>query len=142
MKSTNIDFIINIAKLNAVLSKSLDGELGGIGLTEFIVLYYLYDDSDNKLRRIDLAHKTWISPSWITRLLQPMEKMWITNKVSDTHDARVSFVVLTANWKEIFKNSVDIMKDFTNRNIPDNKKSEIKQFTKIMWKIGWNIMWK
>ena len=54
------------------------------------------------MRWIDLAEKTGMSASGITRLLNPMEKLNIVEKEQNARDARVSLVKLTSAGSELF----------------------------------------
>ena len=47
------------------------------------------------MRRVDLARAIGRSPSGITRLLRPMEKLGLVDRERNTRDARVSLVRLT-----------------------------------------------
>ena len=70
--------------------------LHGIGLSEYLVLNRLQAAPGNKLRRSDLAEQVGLSPSGVTRLLNPMEKIGLIAKEENPRDARVSLVTLTA----------------------------------------------
>lgn len=142
MSNTNIDFIMSIARLNAVLSKELDWKLWGIWFTDFVVLYYLNDAEWKKLRRIDLAEKVGLTPSWITRLLLPMEKIGLISKEINKDDARVSFVMLAPGWKRMYDEALERAEIFTESIFPEKKDDEIKDFIKLIWKIWWKIMWR
>jgi DNA-binding MarR family transcriptional regulator len=77
MKKTdlNINFFLEITKFQTRLSRRLDSGLNGISLNEFIIMYHLSQNTDGKMRRIDLADKLGLTASGITRLLLPMEKI-------------------------------------------------------------------
>lgn len=89
------------------LQKRLNGPLSmhGIGLTEYLVLERLQLSEQGKLRRTDLAEQVGLTPSGITRLINPMEKIGLVEKEANPRDARVSFVSLTAAGKQIHKDA-------------------------------------
>jgi DNA-binding MarR family transcriptional regulator len=58
---------------------------------------------DQKMRRIDLAEKIGLSPSEITRLLNPMEKISLIEKEDNPRDARVSLVALSNAGKRVYE---------------------------------------
>lgn len=142
MKNTNIDFIVNIAKLYTVLSKELDSKLWGIWLTDFIVLFYLNKAELNKLRRIDLAEKVWLTASGITRLLLPMEKIGLVSRETDKYDARVSFVLLTKAWKEMFINSFKRAEEFTDPLLPKSYEKRVGDTINLMTEVWSKILLK
>ena len=132
MKNTNIDFIVNVAKLHTVLSKEMDGRLWGVGLTDFIVLFYLNKSEWNKLRRIDLAEKVWLTASWITRLLLPMEKIGLVSRKADKYDARVSFVLITEAGKTMFIDSLKRAEEFTDPILPRSYEGRVQDMINLM----------
>lgn len=142
MKNTNIDFIVNVAKLHTILSKELEGSLWGIWLTDFIVLFYLNKAEWNKLRRIDLSEKVWLTPSWITRLLLPMEKIGLISRVADKYDARVSYVLLTEAGKTMFLNSFKMAEEFTDPILPKSYENRVGDMINLMSEVWGKILWK
>lgn len=96
--------VINIINLQSKIQKRIGGALSvhGIGLSEYLVLNQLYIAPAQKMRRSDLAEQVGLSPSGITRLLNPMEKMGLVEKEENPRDARVSLVTLTAAGKRIY----------------------------------------
>lgn len=138
----NVDFFINIAKVYAILSKSLDSKLWWIWFNDFIVLYHLDKAIDNKLKRIELAESVWLTASGITRLLLPMEKIGLISKEANPNDARISFVLLTKNWKKIFDEAIDRINSFSCDVISNNDSCNIEDINKFICKLWWKIMWK
>lgn len=53
------------------------------------------------MRRSDLAEKVGLSPSGVTRLLNPMEKIGLIVKQDNPRDARVSLVALSDTGRKI-----------------------------------------
>ena len=77
----------------------------GIGISEYMVMAELFGSSHQSMRRVDLAERVGLSPSGITRLLNPMEKIGLITKESNPRDARVSLVAMTEAGKQIFNES-------------------------------------
>ena len=94
---------MNLYNLQARLTKQLDQSLmvHGISTTEFVVMYQLSLSATENMRRIDLADKTGLSASGVTRLLNPMQKIGLVAKEESARDARVSLVKLTKAGKKI-----------------------------------------
>ena len=85
------------------LTASTDHALGavhGIAFVEFAVLAELAAAHDQRMRRVDLARAIGRSPSGITRLLRPMEKLGLVVREQTERDARVSLVRLTTAGKQ------------------------------------------
>jgi DNA-binding MarR family transcriptional regulator len=70
-------------------------EVQGLSLNELAVLARLADAPEQTLRRQDLADALGLTPSGITRLLAPLEKLGYVTRVADPRDARLALVVLT-----------------------------------------------
>ena len=142
MDTQKLDFIINSAKFYSVLSKKLDSWLGWLGFSDFIVLYYLSKAPEQKLRRIDLADKVWMTASGITRLLAPMEKIWLINKESNNEDARVSIVSLASWWKTKLNEALDRLSYYLDEIIDENSSNKLEEMLKLYEQIGSKIMWR
>jgi DNA-binding MarR family transcriptional regulator len=71
------------------------GAVHGIAMTEFIVLAQLSAAHEGRMRRVDLAQAVGRSPSGVTRLLRPMEKLGLVTRENNERDARVSLVRIT-----------------------------------------------
>lgn len=97
------DLVINIISLQSKIQKRVGAALSahGIGLSEYLVLNQLYVATNQKMRRSDLAEQVGLSPSGVTRLLNPMEKIGLIEKSDNPRDARVSLVALSETGKKI-----------------------------------------
>ena len=105
--SNKLELFLNLSKVQTELTRRLDSFLNGLSLTEFTILYHLNQAKDQKLRRIDLAEKVALTPSGITRLLLPMEKIGLVKKEINPRDARSSFVLLAPGGKEKLKEGIE-----------------------------------
>lgn len=102
------ELVIGIIELHSKIQKRIGGALSihGIGLSEFLVLNQLYNDVNQKMRRSDLAERVGLSPSGITRLINPMEKIGLVIKEGNPRDARVSLVTLSDSGKKIYEEAL------------------------------------
>jgi DNA-binding MarR family transcriptional regulator len=93
----------NFINLQSKIHKKIGTALSahGIGLSEYLVLNQLYTARNQKLRRSDLAEQVGLSPSGVTRLLNPMEKIGLIEKQDSPRDARVSLVALSDTGKKV-----------------------------------------
>lgn len=105
--SENIEagLVISIINMQSKIQKRIGAALSvhGIGLSEYLVLNQLYVATNQKMRRSELAEKVGLSPSGVTRLLNPMEKIGLIEKEDNPRDARVSLVTLSEAGKEIIE---------------------------------------
>ena len=121
----NLQFIVQIAKVNSLLLRKFDGGLGGLGFTEFVILSHLADAVDTKLRRIDLANKVGLTASGITRILLPMEKVGYIQREINPLDARVSYVLLAPGGKRMLGEIVEQAQSLADEILPEEKAVQV-----------------
>ena len=99
--------VIDLMNLHGKIQKRVGGALSvhGLGLSDYFVLNQLYIAPSQKMRRSELAERVGLSPSGITRLINPLEKIGLVEKELNPRDARVSLVTLSASGKQIFKDA-------------------------------------
>lgn len=97
------ELVKNVINLQSKIQKKVGLSLSahGIGLSEYLVLDQLYLAKNHKMRRSDLAEQVGLTPSGVTRLLNPMEKIGLIVKEESPRDARVSLVVLSETGKRV-----------------------------------------
>ena len=71
------------------------GSIHGLGLNEMLLLMYLERAPLNRLSRVDLARRLSVSPSTVTRMTAPLEKIGMVGRETNPRDARLAYVVLT-----------------------------------------------
>ena len=92
--SPTLSFLLTISLIHPIISRKMDTKLGGLKLSEFLILYNLSVAPGWKMRRIDLSESTGLTASGITRLLLPMEKAGLVEREIHERDARVSYVCI------------------------------------------------
>ena len=127
-----VEFLLQMAKINAVFTRKLDSRLGGLGFTEFVLLYYVSQAEGGRMRRTDLADKMGLTVSGITRLLLPMEKIGLIKREADTTDARVSYVVLGASAKQKLAEGMERAELFVEEVAPSVKLKKLETFSKLL----------
>lgn len=102
-KSSSL-FVIRNALLASRLSKKIGNRLSvhGISLMEYLIMDYLQNSYSGTASRIELAEHVGMSASGITRLLAPMEKNHLVEKVMNSRDARQSMVNLSQTGARIY----------------------------------------
>ena len=131
-ENKELEFLLNLSKLNSKIYRKLDASLWWIWFNDFIVLYYLNQAMDKKLRRIDLAEKVGLTASWVTRLLLPMEKIWLVSKEVNQFDARVSYVVLAKWWETKLEEAMERINFVLAEIMPNSLKSELEKTTTLL----------
>ncbi|EKE29219.1 MAG: MarR family transcriptional regulator [uncultured bacterium (gcode 4)] len=139
--SQPLNFILNISKFYAILSRRFDSGLWGLGLTEFLILHRLSESEGWKMRRIDLANKIWLTASGITRILLPMEKIWLVSREIHETDARVSLVGIAPGWKMKLEEALERAELICSDNIWNDRDEKIKEFSEILNELGWKFLW-
>lgn len=106
-ENTTDHLIIELMNLQFKIQKRIGSALSvhGLGISDYLVLNQLYIAPSKKMRRNDLAARVGLSPSGITRLLNPLEKIGLVDKESNPRDARVSLVALSAPGKQIYEDA-------------------------------------
>lgn len=131
-ENKELEFLLNLSKLNSKIYRKLDASLWWIWFNDFIVLYYLNQAIDKKLRRIDLAEKVGLTASGVTRLLLPMEKIWLVSKEVNQFDARVSYVVLAKWWETKLEEAMERINFVLAEIMPNSLKSELEKTTTLL----------
>jgi len=109
MSSINpqLKVLMNLFRIQAMMSRRFDRlTMHGIGFNEFLILYLLYEAPEEKMRPTDLAERTGLTASGVTRMLLPMEKIGLIGRQAGDRDARVSLVVITAAGKRIYEEAI------------------------------------
>ena len=99
--------VIDLMSLQGKIQKRVGGALSvhGLGLSDYFVLNQLYIAPSQKMRRSELAERVGLSPSGITRLINPLEKIGLVEKELNPRDARVSLVTLSASGKQTYEDA-------------------------------------
>lgn len=133
--SSGVEFLLAVSKFEAIVSRKLDARLGGIGFTEFQILYHLSQAEGEKMRRVDLAEQIGLTASGITRLLLPMEKIGLVKKQADTTDARVSYVSLAKGGKQKLVEGVERAELFVEDTLSQSDMKKLQEFSKLLQNI-------
>jgi DNA-binding MarR family transcriptional regulator len=91
-------------RVHAAIAKQLDAELEGVHglpLTSYEVLMNLHAAPGRRLRMAELAERTLLSRSGMTRLVDRLEKDGLLERDTCASDARGCFAVLTGAGEEL-----------------------------------------
>ena len=99
--------VIDLMNLHNMVQKKIGGALSihGLSISDYFVLNQLYIAPSQKMRRSDLAEGVGLSPSGVTRLLNPLEKIGLVEKELNPRDARVSLVTLSVSGKQVYEDA-------------------------------------
>lgn len=115
MTNTSFSAVLRLLGTNARLEQRFSNGLGslhGLSLKEVLLLMHLAQAPRRRLSRIDLAKQLYVSPSTVTRMAAPLEKLGVVSREADPRDARLAYVVLTDAGQELVVNaraSLDVM---------------------------------
>ena len=134
MKSINkqLKFFINLAQAQTKITQVFDRHLlGGLSFNNLIILYRLSEAPEEKMRRIDLAEKIGLTPSGITRILLPMEKLGMVKRETNPMDARVSYVKLASGGKRLLVETLEEAEITAEELLKSTKLENIKDLSEI-----------
>ncbi len=134
--SPELTLLLNLAAVQAVMSRRFDGKLGSLGLTEFLILFHLARVPEGKMRRIDLAENIGLTASGVTRLLAPMEKIGLVKRESNAADARVSLVSIAKGGREMLENSLENAEALAQTALGSATKNELAHASALLLKLG------
>lgn len=131
-----VKFFIHLGKTQSILASRFDRGLGGVGFSEFLILYYISQAEGQKISRIDLAKKIGMTASGVTRLLLPMEKVRLIKSGPQEQDARVRYVMLSAAGKEKLTEALERLEVLADDIMPASKIKEIESMSNLLLEIG------
>lgn len=131
--SRETELLVKLTNLQAKFQKALTASLSvhGISLTEYLVLRRLDEAPDKRLRRIDLAQAVGLTPSGVTRLLNPMEKIGLVSKEAGARDARVSLVTIAPAGETIYRESSVTFADTSKELLASASKEDRESLSRI-----------
>ena len=136
-ESVSSELVIKNALLAAKLSKKAGNNLSahGISFSEFLVMHYLYNSRLGAVPRIELADYISMSASGITRLMAPLEKNHIIDKVANPRDARQSLVKLSKTGRRLFEEAVASFEHIAGELVVGLSQAEQKKLLALYAKV-------
>ena len=131
------DLLLGMARAESRLNRRVDQALSvhGISFSEYLTLRALSQAPEQKMRRIDLAEATALTPSGVTRLLNPLEKIGLVRKEAGLRDARVSLVALTESGERICAEAqvaLDAAADTAFRNVAESQRQQLREILALL----------
>ena len=137
--SPTLSFFVSLSRIETVLSRKFDARLGGLGFSDFLILYALSVAPDGRLRRIDLADTIGLTASGITRLLLPMEKVGLVRREAHDGDARVSYVAIAPGGTARLSEAIERAELYCSDIIDPAEVAEIERANTIIAKLSKRI---
>lgn len=130
--NTQLQFFIDLAQVYTKSIQVFDRKLiGGLGFNDLVILYHLSQSPDERMRRIDLADKVGLTPSGVTRMLLPMEKLGMIKRENEERDARVSYVKLASGGKRLLLETIEKAELLSEEILPLTKLNNLKDVSEI-----------
>jgi DNA-binding MarR family transcriptional regulator len=133
--SSQVSFFLELAKAQNHIGRRFDCGLGGLSLNWFVILHALNAAEDQRMRRIDLAEKVGLTPSGVTRLLAPMEKIGLIKREAADQDARVSYVALAPGGKRTYEEGLERAEVLAEDILSATGIKDTQKFTEALTKL-------
>ncbi|OKY27484.1 MarR family winged helix-turn-helix transcriptional regulator [Thalassotalea sp. PP2-459] len=129
--------VFELIGLQNSMLKKFTGTLSihGLGLSDYLVLDKLYHAPHCKIRRSDLAEQVGLTPSGVTRLLNPLEKIGLVTKEANARDARVSLVALSPIGEQVYQEAKASFSQAISSLFESLKPVEINSLVQLLKKI-------
>jgi len=117
MKTSSSNAVLELFNANARLEQRFTAGLSavhGVALKEVLLMRHVQRATGAKLSRVDLAKLLHSSPSTVTRMTKPLEKIGLIDREADARDARLAYVVLTPAGKTLLKNATRTLEQMAN----------------------------
>ena len=112
------DLCLTLARADAELRRQFDAELAahhGLSLNDTMILLAIHRAPDQQLRRVDLAARLGLTASGVTRLLGPLERVGLIERVANPADARVALTILTKGGQQRVEEALDSARRVAHR---------------------------
>ncbi len=137
--SPQVKFFINLATVQSQVTRRFDRGLGGLGLSEFIILHAISLAPAQRMSRVELAVKVGLTPSGVTRLLLPMEKIGLVKRENDPQDARISLVAMAPGGRRKLEESAERAELLAAELLPASAMKQLKAFSSLLSEMGGKI---
>jgi DNA-binding MarR family transcriptional regulator len=129
----HISLLFAVTQASAVVSRRFSAH--GLSFADFMIMHYLDSAPEQKLRRIDLAEKLGLTPSGITRLILPLEKIGIIKRLNDDADARARFSALTKAGKDLLNDATATLEERAEELFEHASEKTISAATELLLNI-------
>lgn len=126
--------VFDLMALQTRIQKRLTRALSlhGLGPSDYFVLHQLSLAPNANMQRNELAEQVGLTPSGITRLLNPLEKIGLVGKEANPRDARVSLVALTDTGKQIYQDATTSFQQAADGLFESFNSSQLDQLSELV----------
>lgn len=135
----SLKLYLNLSKILTETTRRFSGGLDGMGWSEFVILFHLNQEPEKRMRRVDLAEKLGLTPSGVTRLLAPMEKIGLVKREAALRDARVSYTTLTRSGHRNLNETLKKAECFAEEIFPSSKFNQLSELSKLLIELGGTV---
>ncbi len=129
-----LKLLMLISKAEAIISRKFQSQ--GLSLADIMVLHAITEAPEERMRCVDLAEQVGLTASGVTRLLVPLEKLGIINRIINEHDARSSYIALTPSGKVMLKDAINILEEKSEDLLPKNSNVTVKEVCQVLTAIA------
>jgi len=132
-----VSLLLEQVYTTALLNKKVDSSLSvhGVSFTQFIIMHNLQKSPGGTMSRIDLAGSIGLTASGITRILAPMSKYNLIEKMANARDARKSMVAVSSVGKVLYAEALVTFKHTCQSTFSLLDETEIEQLLMLLNKI-------
>lgn len=139
MVDPSFSAVVRLVGANARFEERCAGSLGsihGLALKELLLLMHLEQAPNRRLSRVELAKRLYVSPSTVTRMTSPLEKLGRVARQPDPRDARLAYVVLTDGGGELVANARATLERMATETFRDRwSESEIATLADLLGRL-------
>jgi DNA-binding MarR family transcriptional regulator len=122
MTNASLAAVLHLLRAHARIEEGFSGKLGavhGLSLKETLLLMHLARAERERLPRVDLARRLSVSPSTVTRMAAPLEKLGLIGREPDARDARLAYVTLTDAGKILVEHATATLERLSGETFSD-----------------------
>jgi len=139
MADPSLAAVLHLLRAHARIEESFSAKLGavhGLSLKETLLLMHLGRAERERLSRVDLAKRLSVSPSTVTRMAAPLEKLGLVGREPDTRDARLAYVTLTLAGKTLVEHAIATLERLSGETFSDRwSLQEIERLTALLGRL-------
>lgn len=122
MTEPSLAAVLHLLGAHARIEEGFSAKLGavhGLSLKETLLLMHLARVERVRLPRVDLAKRLSVSPSTVTRMAAPLEKLGLIGREPDARDARLAYVTLTDAGKALVEHATATLERLSGEMFSD-----------------------
>lgn len=138
--SEQLQFFLQFSKTHTIISRKFDHMGSSVGFTDFILLYMLYAMPGQKLRPSELADLIGLTPSGVTRLIPPLEKIGMVSRSADPRDARIRYISLAPGGERVLEEAIERAEYVATAIMPTESPKQTARLTQKLEEIRRNCL--